>query len=143
MSTPTAPDAARTDAALCEARTDVKGEIARTDTKASLLIAFNGALLAGLTAAAPALQLTAFVAVLGGAGAVLLLVAAGLLLAVIRPRLKPAAPGSFPHLANLTPEEIRTELATDRRAENIAVLSRVAGLLLAAAAVAAWVGGAL
>jgi hypothetical protein len=152
-------DTSYLDAALSEARADVKGEIARTDTKASLLIAFNGASLAGLMAAAPHLPINRVAVVAGGAGAVLLVVSAGLLLAVIRPRLRPCAPGSFPHLASLTPERVRATLARDVRAENIAVLSRLAvakytrlqwavdctrlaSLLLALAALATRIGGA-
>lgn len=154
---PTTAD--RTDAALSQALADVKGEIARTDSKSSLLIAFDGALLAGLTAATPKLSPTIPTVLLGGAGFILLLAAAGMLLSVIRPRLRPAAPGSFPHLATLTADQVREVLAVDRRADNIAVLSRLAkakferlqravdctrlaGVLLVAAAVVAGIGGA-
>ncbi|MEE1929841.1 Pycsar system effector family protein [Streptomyces sp. TRM 70351] len=146
--TPTNPTPDRTDAALTEARADVKAEITRTDTKASLLIAFNGAVLAGLGTALPRLSL----------GAPALIAGAAVLLGVIRPRLG-ACPGTFPHWATLTTETLRADMAHDRRPEAVVALSRVAlakytglrravditraaGVLLVVAAVLAVIGGA-
>ncbi|NBM18797.1 Pycsar system effector family protein [Streptomyces sp. GC420] len=108
------------------AHAEVKAEIARTDTKASLLLAFVGALLAGVWTVAKDADLPAAAVVVGGAGAVALVAAAGVLLWTVRPNLGGARPVGFPLWATLTAEEIRTELGTDRRAQHIAALSRIA-----------------
>lgn len=116
----------RTDANLTEARQDAKAEISRTDTKASLLIAFNGAVLAGIGTVVASRSLPVSALIVGGVGAVYLLAAAWVLLGAIRPNLMPCAQGTFPHWAQLTTEELRAEMATDRRLDAVAALSRLA-----------------
>lgn len=103
----------------------VTAEIGRTDGKASLLLAFNGAVLAGLASAAdkdlpPATQTSGSLAALAlGASAVLLLL-------VVRPRLRGDDRASFPYWARLDADEIRACMADDTRAARIHVLSRLA-----------------
>ncbi|MFJ1913180.1 Pycsar system effector family protein [Streptomyces sp. NPDC088147] len=147
------------DANLTAAHAEVKAEIARTDTKAGLLLAFIGALLAGVWTVTKDVHLPTVALVVGGLGVALLVAAAGLLLRAVRPNLGGARPVGFPRWATLTAEEIRTELDADTRAQHIANLSRIAvckftnlrravdvtcaaGVLLIVAAVIA-VGGAL
>ncbi|MGW6841312.1 hypothetical protein [Streptomyces sp. NPDC054958] len=75
-----------TDNALDAACATVAAEIARTNSKASLLLAFDGAVLAGLASAAG--KKLPLVTQLVGAGAALVLAAAAvLLLLVVRPNL--------------------------------------------------------
>ncbi|MFJ2645950.1 Pycsar system effector family protein [Streptomyces sp. NPDC087420] len=114
------------DKSLAAAHAEVKAEIARTDTKTSLLLAFIGALLAGVWTVAKDAPLPIAAYVVGGAGVALLLVAAGLLLRAVRPNMSGAAVAGFPFWATLTAEEIRTVLADDRRGADIANLSRIA-----------------
>lgn len=147
------------DASLTAAHAEVKAEISRTDSKASLLLAFIGALLAGVWSVATGIKLPLAAQVVGGAGAAVLVAAAAVLLGTVRPNLGGRSPVGFPRWATLTAEEIRTELRADTRPEHIAVLSRIAvakfarlrravdltraaGALLLVAAVIA-VGGAL
>ena len=108
--------------------TDVREQLARVDNKASLLLAFDGAALAGLASLATttAARLPAAAYVLGGTAVLALTVAAVLLLLVVRPRLGGAAPGSFAHLARLTEDEVPAALAEDTRAANVRVLSALA-----------------
>ncbi|MGW3571633.1 Pycsar system effector family protein [Streptomyces sp. NPDC000941] len=119
------------DANLTAAHAEVKAEIARTDGKASLLLAFIGAVLAGVWTAANAHLLTPAY-VVGGMGVLLLVTAAGLLLRVVRPNLSGAAVAGFPLWARLTADQVRTVLAEDRRGEDIANLSRLALVKFAA-----------
>ncbi|MFH8566652.1 Pycsar system effector family protein [Streptomyces sp. NPDC017988] len=114
------------DSNLSAAHAEVKAEIARTDTKTSLLLAFVGALLAGTWTVARDVSLSLPVYVVGGAGTALLLAAAGLLLSSVRPNLGGSRPVGFPLWATLSAEEITTHLAEDRRAQDIAGLSRIA-----------------
>jgi hypothetical protein len=150
----------RTDAALASALADVKAEIARTDNKVALLLAFNGAVLAGAWTVASGLRLSLAARLAGGAGLLLLVVAAGVLLAAVRPNLGGGANGTgFPKWAALTARDLRTELRRHDTAEHVTVLSRIAlakfarlrqavdltfaaGVLLLVAVVVA-VGGAL
>ncbi|MCX4451533.1 Pycsar system effector family protein [Streptomyces sp. NBC_01789] len=109
-----------TDKNLDAACASVANEIARTDGKASLLIAFNGAVLAGLASIAnkdlPAVTKTA------GALAVLALGAAAvLLLLVVRPRLRADDRASFPHWARLDEDGIRSCIEGNYRAALIRV----------------------
>lgn len=103
----------------------VAGEISRTDGKSSLLLAFNGAVLAGLASVADKdlpLPAKAF-----GAAAVLALGAAAvLLLLVVRPRLSGADRASFPYWAQLDVDAIRDCMQGDPRAASIRVLSSLA-----------------
>ncbi|MFJ2176457.1 Pycsar system effector family protein [Streptomyces sp. NPDC087851] len=147
------------DTALTAAHAEVKAEIARTDSKTSLLLAFIGALLAGVWTVAKDVHLPVAAYVVGGAGVTLLVVAAARLLRAVRPNLAGAAVAGFPLWSTLTAEEIREHLAEDWRGQDIANLARIAvakfvqlrravdltraaGVLLVVAAVIA-VGGAL
>ncbi|MEU6460277.1 Pycsar system effector family protein, partial [Streptomyces sp. NPDC047065] len=114
-----------TDRNLDAACVAVTGEISRTDTKASLLLAFNGAVLAGLASLADRGLPT--VAKAAGALAVLVLAAAAvLLLLVVRPRLGGGDRASFPHWARLDDTEILAGMHSDHRAARIRVLSTIA-----------------
>jgi hypothetical protein len=108
---------------LTAAHAEVKAEITRTDTKTGLLLAFVGAVLAGAWTVARDLPLTLPAYIAGGAGMVLLVAAAGLLLRSTRPNLR--GRHGFPLWATLTAEEITTAVATDL-ATDIAGLSRLA-----------------
>ncbi|WP_103502302.1 MULTISPECIES: Pycsar system effector family protein [unclassified Streptomyces] len=116
----------RAEAGLVEARAAVQAQLARTDTKASFLVAFDGAVLAGCGAVAGRVPGPQTAAVAAGVAALLLVAAAAVVLSVIRPRLRPAAPGSVPHLATLTARQARTHLGQDHRAEELVVLARMA-----------------
>ncbi|MCX5055080.1 Pycsar system effector family protein [Streptomyces sp. NBC_00474] len=114
-----------TDRNLDTACTTVAGEIARTDGKASLLLAFNGAVLAGLaTAAGHPLPIAA--KAFGAAAVLALAAAAVLLLLVVRPRLGGDDRASFPYWAGLDDEAIRACMRGDSRAARIRVLSTIA-----------------
>ncbi|MFE2024613.1 Pycsar system effector family protein [Streptomyces hygroscopicus] len=114
------------DSNLAAAHAEVKAEISRTDSKASLLLAFIGAVLAGVWAVASDTHLPTPAYVVGGVGVLLLVTAAGLLLRVVRPNLSSAAVAGFPLWARLTADQVRAVLAEDRRAEDITNLSRLA-----------------
>lgn len=114
------------EARLSAAHAEVKAEIARTDAKTGLLLAFIGAVLAGVWTVAKDVPLTVAVCVVGGTGMSLLVAAAGLLLRAVRPNLGGSRPLGFPLWATLTPEEIGSVLAEDRCAQDIANLSRIA-----------------
>lgn len=112
--------------AVAEAKAEVKAEIARTDTKASLLLAFDGVALAGMwtLGSQPGVPLAA--RVVGGVAIVSLLASVTLLLLVVRPRLSPtAARVGFPRWADLTPEQLTTELTQDQTADHVVALSRI------------------
>ncbi|WP_167526727.1 MULTISPECIES: Pycsar system effector family protein [Streptomyces] len=96
---------------LTAAHAEVKAEITRTDTKTGLLLAFVGAVLAGVWTVARDLPLTLPAYIEGGLGMVLLVVAAGLLLRSTRPNLR--GRHGFPLWATLTAEEITAAVATD------------------------------
>jgi hypothetical protein len=114
------------DAAVSEAKADADGHIARTDTKASILLGAIGATLAVLGTAGTSVTLPLAGGITAGFGAAVLMAAAGLLLSIIRPRLKPVAPGTLVHRATLTADQFREELTVDRRAEAAVTLSRLA-----------------
>jgi hypothetical protein len=128
MSVPTTPTFSSMDRNLDAALATVATEIARTDGKASLLLAFNGAVLAGLTTVA-AKDLPAVTRVLGALGALAVLalgVAAVLLLLVVRPRLGGNDRASFPYWARLTATEIQACMDADNRVARVRVLSVLA-----------------
>ncbi|MDX2762856.1 Pycsar system effector family protein [Streptomyces europaeiscabiei] len=142
---------------LTAAHAEVKAEIARTDTKTGLLLAFIGAVLAGAWTVAKDTPLDLPAYIVGGAGMVLLVAAAGLLLRSVRPNLR--GRHGFPLWATLTAEEITATLSEVDRSADIAGLSRLAvakftglrraidltcvgGALLALAVLIAVVGGA-
>ncbi|MGW5956163.1 hypothetical protein, partial [Bacillus mycoides] len=83
----------------------VAAEVGRTDGKASLLLAFDGAALAGIASLADK-PLPLATKIIGGLAAVALAGAAALLLLVVRPRIggpnHTSARGSFLHLARLS-----------------------------------------
>ncbi|MGW0143636.1 Pycsar system effector family protein [Streptomyces calvus] len=114
-----------TDRNLDAACSAVAGEIARTDGKASLLLAFAGAVLAGLTTLADH-DLPTPTKALGTLAAAALGTAAVLLLLVVRPRLGGHDHASFPYWARLDETEIRTCMDGDTRAARIRVLSTIA-----------------
>lgn len=100
-------------------------EINRTDGKSSLLLAFNGAVLAGLASVADK-DLPLPTKVFGAAAVLALGVAAVLLLLVVRPRLRADDRASFPYWARLDEDEIRDCMTGDPRAARIRVLSTLA-----------------
>ncbi|MFD6185652.1 Pycsar system effector family protein [Streptomyces goshikiensis] len=105
----------------------VTGEIARTDSKASLLLAFDGAVLAGLASLADK-DLSVFTKVVGGLAVLALAAAAVLLLLVVRPCLavSTAAPGTFPQWARLEDTELEVAMDQDHRLARIKALSTLA-----------------
>ncbi|MFE7614338.1 Pycsar system effector family protein [Streptomyces sp. NPDC057496] len=116
-----------TDKNLSAGCADTAAEIARTDSKASLLLAFDGAVLAGLASLADKpLPLPA--RIVGATAGLALVAAAVLLLLVVRPRLggRTPAPGSFPYWAQLDADAIRASMNTDTRAARIKALSAIA-----------------
>lgn len=151
------PTPVPSDRALADACTGVFAEIGRTDSKASLLLAFVGAVLAGLASLADN-ELPVAARVLGGGAVAAFGVAVVLLLLVVRPGLGGDDRASFLHWATLGDEAaLAAALAEDRRVIRIGVLSGitrrkmrllrravdgifVALVLLAAAVVAALAG---
>ncbi|MFF4534098.1 Pycsar system effector family protein [Streptomyces sp. NPDC001407] len=124
MTTPTVP-ASDIDKNLDTACASVASEIGRTDGKASLLLAFNGAVLAGLGSVADK-DLPPTTKVFGTFAILALGAAAVLLLLVVRPRLRGADRASFPYWARLDEDEIRACMDDDTRAARIRVLSTLA-----------------
>ncbi|MFD5430320.1 Pycsar system effector family protein, partial [Streptomyces sp. NPDC127084] len=110
---------------LDAACTAVSGEIARTDGKASLLLAFDGAILAGLSGLTDR-HLPAVTQACGAAAVLALAAAAVLLLLVVRPRLGGGDRASFPYWARLTTSEVYESLIRDSRAACIQALSVIA-----------------
>lgn len=111
--------------AACDA---VSSEIARTDGKASLLLAFDGAILAGLASLADA-NLPPLAQLFGGAAVAALTAAAVLLLLVVRPALggRGRLPQEgFPRWAQLDEDELRAALREDTRLLRIKTLSTLA-----------------
>ncbi|WP_406404179.1 Pycsar system effector family protein [Streptomyces uncialis] len=115
----------RTDQNLTEAVAAAATEVGRTDGKASLLLAFNGAVIAALAGAGGG-QLPLATRITGALAVVTLAASAVLLLLVVRPHLSGADRASFPHWARRTPAQIRAEMKEDRRPDKIHVLSRIA-----------------
>lgn len=116
------------DAALDQAVASVTGELGRTDGKASLLLAFDGAVLAGLASIADQ-PIPLAAQIFGGAAVLALVVAAVLLLLVVRPRLAGVsgpARGTFPQWAALDEGEIRAAVQDDTRAARVRTLSIIA-----------------
>jgi hypothetical protein len=114
-----------TDKNLDAACASVAHEISRTDGKSSLLLAFNGAVLAGLASVADK-DLPLPTKVFGTAAVLALGAAAVLLLLVVRPRLSGADRASFPYWAQLDEDAIRDCMQGDSRAARIRVLSILA-----------------
>ena len=113
------------DTNLDTAYATVAAEVARTDGKASLLLAFNGAVLAGLATLADT-GLPPVTKVVGAAAVLALTAAAVLLLLVVRPRLGGTDRASFPHWAGLDDATLRASMRADSRPARIRVLSTIA-----------------
>ncbi|MFB7030956.1 MULTISPECIES: Pycsar system effector family protein [unclassified Streptomyces] len=113
---------------LTEACRDTEAKIARVDTKASFLLAFDGAILAGLASLADKpLPLPAQIA--GGGAALVLTAAAVLLLLAVRPNLggrRRVVREGFPRWAELDEPELLAALAQDTRAIKARALSLLA-----------------
>ncbi|MEU1377960.1 Pycsar system effector family protein [Streptomyces triculaminicus] len=122
----TAPESRSSiDKNLDDACASVVNEISRTDAKASLLLAFSGAVLAGLAALADK-DLPLTTKVLGGLAVFALGAAATLLLLVVRPCLRGDDRASFPYWARLDEDEICACMDSDTRAARIRILSTLA-----------------
>ncbi|MFF7566606.1 Pycsar system effector family protein [Streptomyces pseudovenezuelae] len=124
MATTSAP-AASEDTNLDTACTAVATEVARTDGKASMLLAFNGAVLAGLASIADT-GLPSVAKAFGAAAVLALAAAAVLLLLVVRPRLGGTDQASFPYWARLDEAAIHASMRGDSRPARIRVLSAIA-----------------
>ncbi len=112
------------DERLTAAHAEVKAEIARTDGKIGLLLAFQGGALAGVGAVAIAVPLPLAAYGVGGVGVVLLVTAADLLLAAVRPNLR--GRHGFPRWSRLDSDGLTAELADYDAAADIANLARLA-----------------
>ncbi|WP_331732398.1 Pycsar system effector family protein [Streptomyces sp. NBC_00989] len=123
--TPLTDTVSLTDKNLDTAYAAVVNEIGRTDNKSSLLLAFNGAVLAGLASVADN-DLPPVTKVFGALAVLVLGAAAVLLLLVVRPRLGGNDRASFPYWARLDDDEIRACMDGDTRAARIGVLSGIA-----------------
>ncbi|MFJ3176286.1 Pycsar system effector family protein [Streptomyces roseus] len=124
----TAPLTITGDRNLDAACATVTGEIARTDSKASLLLAFDGAVLAGLASVADK-DLPVFTKVVGGLAVLALAAAAVLLLLVVRPCLSVPgrpAPGTFPQWARLEDNALQEAMDQDHRPARVKALSVLA-----------------
>lgn len=105
---------------------DTDAKITRTDSKASLLLAFDGVVLAAVVGAHDT-QLPLVARAFGIGAALALGAAAVLLLLVVRPRLSGNDRASFPHWARLKDDrEVLAGLTADTRAAQLRVLSRIA-----------------
>ncbi|MGA4980198.1 Pycsar system effector family protein [Streptomyces cinereoruber] len=113
---------------LTEACRDTEAKIARVDTKASFLLAFDGAILAGLASLADKpIPLPARIA--GAAAALVLGIAAVLLLLAVRPNLggrRRIVREGFPRWAELEEPELLAALSQDTRAIQARALSLLA-----------------
>ncbi|MFE7675820.1 Pycsar system effector family protein [Streptomyces albidoflavus] len=106
----------------------VSGEIARTDSKASLLLAFDGAALAGLASVVDK-DLPTFTKVVGALAVLALAAAAVLLLLVVRPCLTASgrpSPGTFPQWALLEENDLQEAMGQDYRPARVKALSILA-----------------
>ncbi|MGJ5899431.1 Pycsar system effector family protein [Streptomyces niveiscabiei] len=123
--TTVAPTPTEIDRNLDASLASVTTEIGRTDSKASLLLAFDGALLAGLASVADK-DLPTMTKVFGALAVAALGAAAVMLLLVVRPRLGGSDRASFPYWARLDEEQIRACMDGDTRTARIRVLSGIA-----------------
>ncbi|MER7050496.1 Pycsar system effector family protein [Streptomyces jumonjinensis] len=119
--TPVTADDAKLDKALAY----VTGEITRTDTKAGALLTSFSIPLAVLVAVVPGRNLPTASTVLVAIGALGLVAAMVVVLLVVRPRISGAPRGSYLYWADCTADQVLEDVATDRRAERIASLSRI------------------
>ncbi|SFF97673.1 Pycsar system effector family protein [Streptomyces mirabilis] len=107
----------------------VVSEVGRTDGKASLLLAFDGAVLAGL-ASVPDKDLPPAAKAFGTLAVLALGAAAVLLPLVVRPRLRGDDRASFPHWARLDEDEIRACMDDLSLAALVLLALAAAGLAL-------------
>ncbi|MBB6439092.1 Pycsar system effector family protein [Streptomyces candidus] len=123
----TAPLTLTGDRNLDAACTTVTGEIARTDNKASLLLAFDGAVLAGLASVADK-DLPVFTKVVGSLAVLTLATAAVLLLLVVRPNLGGGriVREGLPCWARLEENELQEAMGQDTRLARVKSLSLLA-----------------
>lgn len=112
------------DERLTAAHAEVKAEISRTDTKTGLLLAFVGAVLAGVWTVATTIPLNPVAWAVGSVGVALMISAAGVLLAAVRPNLK--GRHGFPLWSQLDAAGIEAAFGEYNIAEDIAGLSRLA-----------------
>ncbi|GHE34115.1 Pycsar system effector family protein [Streptomyces capitiformicae] len=110
---------------LNDALATVASEIGRTDNKTSFLLAFNGAIIAGLVGSADK-DLPVLCLVAGGLAVLALAASTILLLFVVLPRLHGADRASFPYWATCDTQQILAEMSDDRRADQLRVLSQIA-----------------
>lgn len=110
---------------LKDALATVATEIGRTDNKASLLLAFNGAVIAGLAGSADK-HLPLLCLVAGGFAVLALAASTVLLLLVVLPRLRGADRASFPYWATCDTQQILSDMSDDHRADRLRVLSQIA-----------------
>ncbi|MEU2391940.1 Pycsar system effector family protein [Streptomyces sp. NPDC007369] len=115
-----------TEARLAQARTEVIAEMGRTDAKASALLTVLSLPLAVLIATVPGHDLPGAATVAAGIGATALAAAMLLVLLIVRPRLGGDVTGSYLHWATCTAEEAAADIASNRSAERIVVLSKIA-----------------
>ncbi|MER5973297.1 Pycsar system effector family protein [Streptomyces sp. NPDC002055] len=128
MTLSTSTDPSVTDTNLDTACTSVAHEIGRTDSKASLLLAFDGAVLAGLASLADK-DLPLPAQIVGGAAVLTLTAAAALLLRVVRPNLGGrgrVVRDGFPRWAQLSEEALLQAMRADTRAARVKALSTIA-----------------
>lgn len=117
-----------TDKNLDAACAAVSGEIARTDSKASLLLAFDGAVLAGLASVADK-DLPLVTQAVGGLAVAFLVLAAWLLLLVVRPNLgggNRTVREGFPRWARMEESALRQAMTQDTRIARLKALSGIA-----------------
>lgn len=114
--------------ALDDACQDVESKISRTDNKASLLLAFDGAVLAGLAGVADK-DLPLPAQIVGGAAVLALAAAAVLLLLVVRPNLGGRGRvirEGFPRWAQLSEDALVQAMRQDTRLTRVRSLSILA-----------------
>ncbi|MEU2440171.1 Pycsar system effector family protein [Streptomyces rubradiris] len=113
---------------LEDACADVEAKISRTDNKASLLLAFDGAVLAGLASISDQ-DLSLSAQLVGGAAVLALAAAAVLLLLVVRPNLggRGRIPQEgFPCWAQMSEDELLHAMHQDTRLTRVRTLSIIA-----------------
>ncbi|WP_086797010.1 Pycsar system effector family protein [Streptomyces caniscabiei] len=110
---------------LTDALATVESAIGRTDNKTSFLLAFNGAVIAGLVGSADK-DLPLLCLIAGGLAVLALAASTILLLLVVLPRLNGADRASFPYWARCDSRQILAEMSDDRRADRLRVLSQIA-----------------
>lgn len=113
----------RLDRNLDLAVANLEAQLTRCDGKASLLLAFVGAVL--VFADRPRPSATAAVFLANGAGTVALAAAVVLLLLAVWAHTKSWDDASWPFWARISPREVVTRLAKDRRPDQVCALSRL------------------